>query len=61
VNIKIDTANEAIITRGRDFLPFTTDHPIITGNIGNTQGANTVNIQATNDNNNNDMKQEEYK
>lgn len=49
VKASTDTANEAIITRGRDFFQSITDQPIITGSNGSTHGANTVNIHAKND------------
>ncbi len=49
VNIRIDIENDAMITRGLDFFPFTTDHHTITGRIGKTHGASTVSTHAKND------------
>gem|GEM_PF-4361327 len=43
------TAKDKIINHGRDFLPSITDHQMITGRIGSTQGANTVNTHAIKD------------
>jgi len=50
VNTNTDSAKDAIIIYGRDFLPSMTDPPIITGSSGNTHGASIVNSPATNDN-----------
>lgn len=51
VNTNTDIANAPIINRGRYLFSSLTDPQRITGRIGNTHGANTVNTPAINESN----------
>ncbi len=57
VNNTIHTAVESTIISGLYILVVVSDHHKITGNTGNTQGANTLNIPAKNDIRKSDMGQ----